>query len=134
MYLFSRDASMIFIIIHVFPDDKEFDCYFDNSKNFGDLKNDLIERQIIMEGTYYFEMNDHIINDDMVLKDNGIINNSHLNIIRNDCIKIGVEMKDNNGKLETIQLYILISDFKVIKIDKNKVIKVCNNILILYFI
>lgn len=134
MSLSPQNISMIKIIIHVFPGNEKLTHVFDGNKSFADLKDDLLERQIIKKGTYYAEMNDNILNDDMILKGNGVKNDSEINIVRNDCIKIKVETRDKEGEIQIISKYFLISDFKVIKTDKNNEVKVCINHLLLYFV
>lgn len=120
---------MIDIYIHIFPDNEIF-CYsFDEYKSFKVLKNKLREEQKIKKGEYYMEMNEHIVNDDITLKENGIVNHSVINIIRNDFIIIKVERKNYKGENQVMHMYMPVLDFKVIKADENKIVKVCNNIL-----
>lgn len=112
---------MIELKIHVFPGNEIFSCNFEDNKSFKDLKNGLIKRQIINKDNYYIEMNNNYMNDDILLKDNGMTNSRDINVVRNDYIKFKVEIKDFwFDRIQTIQRYILISDFKVIKANGNK--------------
>lgn len=97
-------------------------------------KNKLIKNKKIKEGMYYIERNNRIMNDDMIIKEIVDEDNSDINIIRNDCVKISFERKDDEDEIEKIQTFILLSDFKIIKADQNKEIKVCYNDVILHLI
>lgn len=116
---------MIYLFIHSIPTCEDISYVFDEGKSFGDLKNDLEEKLKIEKDKYYFEMNDHVMNDDMILKDNGVINNSFINAVDNNYIKIKLNIKYGEDSYREIQNYILISDFKVLETDENKEIKVC---------
>lgn len=128
----SQSSSMVIIKINVFPSHESFSCSFNNKKTFGDLKNFLEMTHGMMKKTYYLSVNNHIVNDDMVLKDSGIKNGSVVNAIRNDYIKISVKVKDDKDNVQVIQKCILISYLKVITADENKITKVCN--IIFFFI
>lgn len=119
---------MIEIIINVFPGNERFVCYFDENKSFKDLKNDLMERHMIKKDKYHIEINDNIMNDDLIIKDSGVINNSYIYIIRNDSIKVNMEIMYLYDETEIIKLYMLKSDFKIIKANEYKEVTVCNNI------
>lgn len=67
------------------------------------------------------------MNDDMILKDNGVINNSEINVIRNACIEVKLEVKKWMHQTEIIQRIIFATDFKIIKSNENKEVDVCNN-------
>lgn len=122
------------IEIHVIPGDEVISCHFDVSKSFGDLKDELNKKYILSKATYFFKMNNLIMDDNMILKDNGVADYSFLYAVRNDCINVILKLKDSIGCIRTVQKYMLLSDFKVIKADENKEVKVCNNNLILCFI
>lgn len=125
---------MIGINIHIFPDDETFSFKFDENKTFGDLKNDLVKKEKIKKGEYYIQMNDHVLNDEMVLKYHGVMNNCNLNIVKNEYVKINLMIKDFWNDIQTVENYMLVSDFKVIKPDKNKEINVCINNIYPYFV
>lgn len=125
---------MIDLFIHVFPDDEYFSYSFDENESFGDLKHELIQKNLIKEDIYYIEVNDNIMNDEMILKDIGVTNDSNINIVNNNYIKIKVEVKDWGGEIQTNYSYMLISDFKIIKSDENKEVKACYNKILLCFI
>lgn len=138
----SKKTSKVKVIINVYPSGERFSYYFDDNKSFGDLKNELIEFQKIEEGEYFTEMNNHVKNDDLILKDNDVKKDSYVNIIRNDCVKINLKVKDWNDRIQILQKYVSLSDFKVIKANENKEINVCciaddnnkgNNNLLLYY-
>lgn len=116
---------MINIKICVFPGDNCYSLNFDENKTFEDLKNDLQEKQIIKKGVCYIEMNDNIMDDDMILKNNGVKKNSYINVVRNESIKIKLKIKDLVNKVQVIKKYMLISDLKVIKVNENNEVKVC---------
>lgn len=121
--------------ILLIPSNEFFYYDFDNNKSFGELKNELEEKYILRKGKYYFEMEDHILNDDIILKDVGIRDYCEINAIRNDYIKIKVKVKDIFGRKQTIKMYVLISEFKVIKANEIKEIKVCNeNFLFIFYL
>lgn len=137
MSLLSQNVSKIKVYIRVIPINEMFACCFDDMKSFGELKEDLVKRKFIKKRNYYFEMDDHIMDDELILKNNGIINGSYINVIRNDCIKIELEVNDRFDKVEILKCYILVSDFKVIKTNENKKVKVCVNnfnLCILFYI
>lgn len=121
----SQNALMKVIKIHVFPGKEKFSCCFDVNKTFGDLKNDLIERQILKKEVYYIELNEQVMNDDMIFKDKDVEFFRNLNILRNDYIRIKLDINILLSKIDTISYYMPMSDFKVIKADKDKVVKVC---------
>lgn len=127
MYNYSKNSSVVNFTIHRFPNDEIFSYYFDNRKSFGHLKIDLEINHKMNEGTYYLEMNDNILKDDMTLKDNGVTNDVTINAVDNDYIKIKLKVKDSKNNVEILQKYVLKSDFKIIGSDDNKIIKVCNN-------
>lgn len=122
-----QNTSMIKINIHFYPGDERLIYNFDNNNTFEDLKNKLNEQCILTKGTYYFEVDDEIMDDHMILKDKGVINNSCICAVDNNCIKIKLELDDYWGNLETIQCYVLMSDFKMIAADENKEVVVCND-------
>lgn len=124
---------MVLINIHVFPDDETFYYSFDEKKSFKDLKNDLKERQKVEEVEYYIEMNDNIMDDNMILKDNGVKDYSDIFVMRNDYIRINMEIKDIDGKISTVLHYISMSDFNIIKANENKEVKVCGKIILTNF-
>lgn len=128
-----QSTRMIGLNIHVFPGDEKLTCYFDENKSFADLKNELIERQIIKKGKYYIEMNDSIMNDHIILRNKGVVNNSNINVVRNDYVKIKLEVIDESGIANIKQCYMPISDFEVIKADENNEVKVCYNANFLSF-
>lgn len=134
MPLPSINTSIIKIIICIFPGNEKLFYTFDINKSFGDLTNELQEKQIIYKGKYYIEMNDQIMSDDMVLKDSEVKNDSCINFVRNNYIKIKVKVKDQEDEYRIIQKYVLISDFKVVKANENRMILVCNNNFTLYSI
>lgn len=115
---------MIRLHIHLFPGFEVFSDYFDENKTFGDLKNELIEREIIKKGKYYIEKNDRFFDDDMILKDCGIKKYDRIFVFREGCFKIKVEVKKDERSKDKITTYTLKSEFKVIKLDENNEIKV----------
>lgn len=125
MSLSSENASTIKIIIHFLPGNSSYSCNYDINKSFRELKNYLKEKQIIDDDMYYFEMNDHVLIDDMILGDSGIISDSNLNAFKNDYIKVKLKFKDTKGNIQTVQNIILKSDFKIITSDENKIVNVC---------
>lgn len=125
---------MVKIYIHFFPGDETFSYNFDYNKSFGELKNELNEQFILKKGTYYFEMNDHIMDDDLIFEDDETDNEYHINAIRNDCIKIKVEFKGENGEIKIVKCFMPISDLKIIKANENKEVNVCHKDLLLSFI
>lgn len=112
--------------IHVFPDEEIFIHVFDINKSFGDLKNELLEGKIINVNNYYFEVDDRIMLDSMILKDSGIRNYYRINVIRNDYLKIKVEIKKMKDETKIAKTYFPVNQLKVIKVNNNKVITVCN--------
>lgn len=126
--LSSPDASFVKIDIHIYPGDERLTYYFDNNKSFLELKKKLIEQHVLTKETYYFEMNGKILNEDVIIKESGINENSCTNIIRNDYANVVIEIKESKDMLPIIQSYMPISDFKIIKPNRNKRIEVCNNI------
>lgn len=110
--------------VHVFPTKEILTLDFDENGSVRELKVELEEEYKMKKGTYYIEMNDLVMSDDMILKRNGVIRDSNLNVIRNDYVKIKVEAKKWGEESKIIQKYVLISDFKVIKADENRLIKV----------
>lgn len=134
MSITHQSESIAKIKIRVFPESLKFYYDFDNNKSFGDLKNELIEKRIIKEGTYYIEMNDDIVNDDLIVKDYVLDNNYYLNIINIDYNIIKIKINRMFDSFSTLRFYVHSSDFKVIKANENREIKVCDNNLILYFI
>lgn len=133
MDLYYRHSSFIHTYIHIFPDYKMFIEYFDKRDSFGDLKNEIMGDNNEKKKKYYLEMNVNIMDDGMILKDNGVEEQSIINVVRNDCIKINVEVRDDKDNIQTVHTYVFMSDLKIINVDKNKVIKVCLNNFILYF-
>lgn len=127
MSLFFRNMSLIEIVIHVFPTDEEISYTFDINKSFSDLKNELHDKNILRKEAYIIVMNDKIMDDNMILKENVVKNNTRINFVRNDCFTIKIEIKDSEDNIQTIKVYTLISNFKVIQLDENKIIKVCYN-------
>lgn len=121
----SQNASEIELKIHIFPGDEKFNYSFDKSKSFGDLRKELEENNKIKKDNYYIQMDGHIMNDDMTIKDNEVINNSDINIVNNRYVKIDIKLNNPEDEPDKLQLYMLMSDFKVIKADENKIIKVC---------
>lgn len=115
---------MIEFTICFIPKNVSLTYYFDGNKNFGDLKNYLEEKYEIQKGSYYLEMNDHVLDDNVTLKGKGVKNDTCIYVISNNCMKIKVKVKDWRSEVKTIQLGVLISDFKIIKADENKEIKV----------
>lgn len=124
MSLSSQNLSTLKITIHFFPDEESFSIVFDNNKKFGDLKKELKEKYDLTKENYYFEMNSEIIDDEMILRDKGVVNDRIINAIDDNCVKIEVCVEDKDGKMETIQKYMFISKLKIIKPDENKIIKV----------
>lgn len=124
------------IKIHLFPGDTEFFyyCYNNENANFGDLKNEFTGKWGVENGTYYVEMNNCIMNDDMLVKNSRLYDDCDVNLVRVDCIKILIEEKDSMEKLWVIHKYLLSSDLSVIKSDENKEVKVCNKNFTLYVI
>lgn len=120
----NQNARVVQFTIHLIPSFKVFSYKFDNNKTFGDLKNDLKENLKIKKGTYHFEVNEEIMDDEIILADRGIINNSEINIVDNDCIKIRVQINGSRNQPQTIQKYMSGSNLKVIVPDENKEIKV----------
>lgn len=115
---------MVRITVHVFPTKEILTLDFDKSGSIRELKIELEEEYKIRKGMYYIEMNDLIMNDDMILKRVGVINDCNLNVIRNDYIKVKIEAKKWGEESKILQKYVLVSDFKVIEADENKLIKV----------
>lgn len=115
---------MIMIKFHVYPDYKEFRCSFDVNKTFRDLKDYLNEKYKMEKGSYYFEVDNHVMDDNIILKNNGVGNYSCINVIRNDCINIIIEENVDENNTRTVQKYLFRSDFKVITPDKKKEVKV----------
>lgn len=115
---------MVIININIFPYDKSFTYDFCENKSFEDLKKDLIKRQIIEKEAYYIEINDDIINDDMIIKEKGIRDYMEINIVKNDYLKIILELKQSKEEIQTMHSFVLASDFKVIRADENKIVKV----------
>lgn len=124
---------MININIHVFPDDETFSYSFDENKRFKDLKNELIENNKIYGGEYYIEKYNHIIDEEMILKDNGMTDNSNLDIINSECIKIEPHVVSNGNRFELIQNYMLISDLKAVNENEKKPVNVCHDYLFDFF-
>lgn len=125
MALSFQNKYMMKIRIHVFPEHEEF-CYeIDENKKFIDLKKELLDSHLIKKGSFYFEFHGDVLDDDMILKDSKIPYLSVVNLIGNDCIKIKVEKKGLIRGVYTIQKYATVSDFKIIKADENKEVRVC---------
>lgn len=118
---------------YVFPENMEVYISFDNNKSFRDFKKDLLDRKLISNDNYYFEINERVMNDNMILKNNQIENYGGINLVRNDCIKFYFEVKYEEGKVHKRYSYVLTLDIKVIKVNENKVIEVCNNYLYVVF-
>lgn len=45
-------------------------------------------------------------------------------VLENECVKIKVEVQNDKDETQTMKYYVLISDFKVIKENKNKEVTV----------
>lgn len=131
--LSSPKSSFVKINIHICPGNERLTYYFNNNKSFLDLKKELIEQHVLTKETYYFEMNGEILNEDVILKKNVINDDSLINVIRNDYAEVIIEIKESKNMFPIIQDYLLISDFKIIKPNKNKKIEVCNDIFLFYF-
>lgn len=125
MSLSSENTSIIKIVIHFLPGNTSYSCNYDINKSFRELKNYLKEKQITNDDMYYFEMNDHVLVDDMTLRDSGVVNDSNLNALKNDNIKIKLKFKDDKGNVQIMQNIVLKSDFKILTSDENKVVNVC---------
>lgn len=120
---------MVNLQIHVIPYQDKFDYDFDENKTVLDLKNELIKTEKMKKDNYYVENEGNIMNDDMILKDNGVKNYSWIDIVRIDYIKVKIETEGNAGHIDVSDAFMHESDFKVIKLDENKVIKVCFDII-----
>lgn len=127
MSLCIENPSIVKLKICCLPDFEEFSCTYDSNKSFEELRKDLIKYQIIKNDNFYFKVNDHVVNDDVILKDNKEISESDINIIDMNYIKIKVKLTEEKNKMRTISKYVLKSKFKVIKPDENKEVKVCDN-------
>lgn len=77
-------------------------------------------------------MNDCVMNDDMIIKNNGVKRGSCINIIKTNYIKIKIEIEDEKGKTKINQYYKLSSDFKVIEANENKIVKVWGKKILLF--
>lgn len=124
---------MIKILIHIIPGGEEFIYDFDENTSIADLNNELQKRYKMEKHTFYYVMNDHIINDDMLLEEDGVMNDDCIKAIRNDYVKINIEIEDSYGIVETIKTYVPISYFNLIKVDENKEVRVCNDSIFLCF-
>lgn len=112
-------------IIHCVWNNETLLWTFDNNKTFEELKEDLQKDYKLKKETYYFKINNQIINDNEILKEKGVENGSCVDIVSNNCIKIDIDTeswKDNNEKM---QRYFLLSEFNGIKADENGEVKVC---------
>lgn len=125
MSLNNKNTSVIRFIIRSFPTFESLYWIFDSNKSFAELKNDLEKKLKIKKDTYYFEISNNIIKENMILKDAGISNDSYVNIINNDCIKVKIEVKNSEEIIQIIEKNAFRSDFKVIKADENRIVKVC---------
>lgn len=115
---------MINIKIHFIPNNINLPCSIDENKSFGDLKNELIKRYKEKMRMFYFVMNNNVMNEDMILEDNGVVDGALINYVRNDYIIIDIRIKDSQGNTKPLLQYMLPSCFKVVKADKNKKINV----------
>lgn len=134
MSVVTQNITIIQFFIHFIPNNEVLYWTFENNKNFGDLKNELQEKHKIIKEFYHFEMGDTIIDDDLIFRDLGVKNNSCLYLVRNDYIKIKIEKTEFRNKIVTFKKYVPFSNFKIIKSDENKIIKVCNNKILLFFL
>lgn len=124
MSLINQNISVVQFTVQCFPGEEKLTCNFDINKSFRDLKNELQEKYKMKQGTYYLEMNGHVIDDDVTLKDQKVENNSCINAVRNGYVIIRLEFKDDRNEIQMIQKCILKSDLKVIKPNQNKIAKV----------
>lgn len=127
MYNPSQDSTLVNITVHRYPSNEIFSFYFDNTKSFRHLKNDLEVNHKMNDGTFYLEMNDNILKDGTILKDMGVRDDVCINAVDDDYIKIKVKVKDFRNNIRIIQKYMVKSDFKIIVSGDKKIIKVCNN-------
>lgn len=95
MPVVGQNITIIQFFIRLIPNNVSLYWTFEDNKNFGDLKNNLQEKHKIIKESYHFEMDDTIMDDDLVLKDLGVSNDSCLYLVRNDYIKIKIEKKNH---------------------------------------
>lgn len=119
-----ENTSKIQLKIHQIPDN-DFSYFFDRNKSFRELKIELEKNNLIKKGEFHFEIDFHVINDDMLLKDCKSIYYSCINVVRNDYLRINIKVEYNLVKFQTVQFYILMSDFKIIEAKENKEVNVC---------
>lgn len=147
-YLFSKNVLIKFTIICIpnfksncndtnetksITDCNELTFHFSRNSTFKELKNELEKTFNLKDDKYYFVYFDKIMNYDEYLKDNGIVDNCFIYAVNNGYVRINIEVEDDKGWIQQIKDYISMSLIQVIKADKNKVIKVCNNYLMLNF-
>lgn len=125
---------MVKLKFNVFPDEESFNYSFDINETFKKLKKELVENKKIKDEEYYIEINDNIMDNNSIIKDYAVDDGSVISIVRNNYVKIKVEVKNNEGKIETLFSYVPALDFKIIKLDENNLIKVCVNNCVHHFI
>lgn len=75
-------------------------------------------------------MKECIIDDDMILNDDGVKYFNYMNVVDNNYVK--TKMKYSVGISKSLECSLNVSRFKVIKPDENKTIDVCDNNNFLY--
>lgn len=134
MSLAFQNMSIIKFNILSIPSGEEFSYSIDSNKTFGDLKNDLDEKNIMKKETYYFSLNYTVLNDDLIIKESRIQDYLHICAVDNDGVIINLKVEKCERNFETIRFYVNKAYFRIIKEDENKDITVCGNIFLICFI
>lgn len=124
MSVTNQVKSVVNVTIQFIPNNLNLPCTINENKSFCDLSVELYKKYHINKEKWNFIMNDQIMNDDIILKDNGVKNNTCIKALRNDYAKFNVEVEDSEGKIQRIERDIFLLDYKIIKANENKEIKV----------
>lgn len=118
---------MIEFIIHIIQSEEKYKWNFDENKSIKELKIDLEDKKKIKKGSYYIDFNFYTMNDNMILKDYGVVKDSCLSIVDNNYFKIEIQIIDYLDVFHTVRKYDNKLKYSIITPDERNIVKVCNN-------
>lgn len=85
-----------------------------------------MKKHIIRKESFYFDGISHFVDEDMIIKDEGITDHSSIFAVKNEYVRIISKIKNERNVMKRILNYLPASYFKVMIADKHKEIKVWN--------